>query len=61
MDDHPVVQPRDGFAPCADEEARDDRVYQAGQRGAQQRQPESEGMALMLQIGLSDRLRVVEE
>ena len=61
MDDHPIVQPRDGFASCADEEPGDDRVYQAYQRGAQQRHPESEGMALMLQIGLSHRSRVVNE
>ena len=61
MDNHPIVQPRDGFAPGADEEPGDDRVDQACQRGAQQRHPESEGVALMLQIGLSHRLWVVEE
>ena len=61
MDYHPVMQPRDGLAARANEQSRDQPVYEAGQRRAQQGDPESKGVALMLQIGLSHRSRVVEE
>src|SRR6185437_4409531 len=61
MDHHPVVKSRDGLAPGTDEETWDQRMDQAGQRGGQQRDPEAERMALMLQIGLSHRARMVEE
>lgn len=61
MDDHPVVQPRDRFAAGADEQPGDECVYEARQGGAEQRDPESKGVALMLQIGLSHRSWVVEE
>ena len=55
------MQSRDRFAACTDEQPRNHRVYEACQRRAQQRNPESEGVALMLQIGLSHRSRVIEE
>lgn len=61
MDDHAVVQPGDCLAACTDEQARDYPVYETCQRGAEQRNPESEGVALMLQIGLSHGSRVVEK
>lgn len=61
MDDHPVVQPRDGIAAGADEERRDYRMDEAGQRGEEQRQRKSERMALVLAIGLPDGIRVPEE
>jgi len=61
MDHHPLVESRNSLAPRTDEEPRDQCMDEAGQRGGQQRDPESEGVALMLQIGLSHRSRVVEE
>jgi hypothetical protein len=61
MDDHAVVQPRDGLAACTDEQPWDERVYEARQRGAEERYPKTEGGALMLQVRLSDRSRMVEE
>ena len=61
IDDHPVVQSPDGIATCTDEQPWDQRMDEARQRRTQQRNPESEGVALMLQIALSHRARVVEE
>lgn len=61
MDDHPVVQPRDGIAAGADEEPRDHGMDEASQPGKQQRQRKSERMALMLEIRLSDGSRVLYE
>ena len=61
MDYHALVEPGDRLAPGTDEEPRDQCMDEAGQRRAQQRDPESEGVALMLQIRLSHRSRMVEE
>jgi hypothetical protein len=61
MDDHAVMQPPDGVAARANEQPWDECMYEAGHRGAQQRNPESKGVALMLQVRLSHRSRVVEE
>jgi hypothetical protein len=36
-------------------------MYETCQRGAQQRNAEAEGVALMLQVRLSHRTRMVEE
>ena len=61
MNHHPVVESRDRLASRADEEPGDQCMDEARQRGGQQRDPESEGVALMLQIRLSHRARMVEE
>ena len=61
VDHHPIMQPRDRLATRTDEQSRDQPVYEACQRSAEQRNPESESVALMLQIGLSHRSRVVDE
>lgn len=61
MDDHPIVQAGDGIAAGADTERRDDRVDEAGQRREEERNPESERVALVLQIRLPDRVRVLEK
>jgi hypothetical protein len=52
MEHHPLVQSRDGVAAGTDEESRDHGMYEARQRGKQQREPEPERMALVLQVGL---------
>ena len=46
------MQSGDGVAARADAEARDDRVHEAGCRGEEERKPEPERMALMLEVGL---------
>lgn len=61
IDDHPFVQSLDGLAARPDEQPRDHRMDEACQGRGQQRNPESEGVALMLQIALAHRARVVEE
>ena len=61
MDDHAVMEPGDGLATCTDEQPWDECVYEACQRGAEERNPKSEGVALMLQVRLSDRSWMVEE
>ena len=59
--DHPSVQSRDGAAPGAHEERRHDGVYETGQGGEEERPPEAQSMALMLEIGLADGSGVLEE
>jgi hypothetical protein len=61
MDDHPIMQSRNGVAARTDAEPRNHCMDEAGQRGEQQRKPEPERMALMLQIGLPDGLGVLEK
>jgi hypothetical protein len=61
MNDHAIMQPCDGLAARADEKPRDDGMYETGQCGAEQRNPEAEGAALMLEVRLTDRSRVVEK
>lgn len=57
----PVMQARDRVAACMDEQPRYHGVDEARQRSSQQRDPESEGVPLMLEVGLSHRSRMVEE
>ena len=61
MDYHPIVQAPDGIAAGTDEQPRNQRVYEAGQRGQEQREPEPERMALVLQIGLPNGPWVLEK
>lgn len=61
MDDHAVMQSCDGIAARADAQPRDYCVYEAGQRGEEKRKPESERVALMLQIRLPDGAWVLEK
>jgi len=61
VDDHAIMQARDGFATGVDEQPWNERMDQAGQRGAKQRDPEPEGVTLMLQVRFSDGSRMVEE
>jgi hypothetical protein len=55
------MQSRDRLAAGPDEQARNERVYEASQRGAEQGHSKSQGVALMLQIRLPHRSGVVEE
>jgi hypothetical protein len=61
IDDHPIMQSGDGFAPRADEEARDQGMYEACQRGEEQRKPKPQRMALVLQIRLPNGPWVLEK
>lgn len=61
MDDHPIMQSGDGIAARTDAEPRDYCMDEACQRGEQQRKPEPERMALVLQIGLPNGPWVLEK
>jgi hypothetical protein len=55
------MQPGDGIAARTDAEPRDYGVYEAGQRGEEQRKAEPEGMALVLEVGLPNGPWVLEK
>lgn len=61
MDDHAVMQSRNGIAARTDAQPGDHRVDEAGQRGAEKRKPEPERVALMLQIRLPDGTWMLEK
>ena len=61
MADHPLMQACDGSAAGAHEQSRNECVHETGERRQEERQPEPEGVALMLQIGLSNGVRMLEE
>ena len=58
---HPRIQARDGGAAGTDAQPRDDCMDEAGQRGEEQRKPESERTALVLQIGFPNGPWVLEK
>ena len=61
MDDHAIMQPGDCIAAGADEQRRDPCMYETRQRRKEQREPEPERVALMLQVGLPNGPRVLEK
>jgi hypothetical protein len=61
VDDHPVMEPGDGSAAGTHAEPRNYRVYETRERGEEQRKPECQRMALMLQIRLPDGAWVLEK
>ncbi|MFZ0551611.1 MAG: hypothetical protein WAM21_12470, partial [Steroidobacteraceae bacterium] len=61
IDDHPLMQSRDGFAARADAKARDQGMDEARQGGQEQRKPKPQRMALVLQIGLPNGPWVLEK
>lgn len=61
MDDHSIVQPHHRIAARPDEECRNHGMYETGQRGEEQRDPEPERAPLMLEVRLSDGARVLKE
>jgi hypothetical protein len=58
---HPIMQSGDGGAAGTDAQARDYCVDEAREGGEQQRKPEPERVALVLQIGLPNGPWMLEE
>lgn len=55
------MQPGHRVAAGADEQPRNQRVYETCQRGNEERKPEPERVALMLQVGFPNGLGMLEK